>query len=66
MKRNDLMHPKTDEQEAECDAHIARECKNIQAAWTELDRQRRSYIRITVVTPPVLEDVGERWRASVW
>ena len=50
MNHLDLINPKTDEQEAECDAHIARECKNIQAAWTELVRQRRSYVRITVVT----------------
>ncbi len=52
MNRLDLINPLTDEQKAECDAHIARECERIQATWTEHERQCRSYTRIKVVTAP--------------
>ncbi len=52
MNRSDLIDPQTDEQEAEYATYIARECERIQATWTDCERQRRSYIRITVVTVP--------------
>ncbi len=47
MNHLDLINPLTGEREAECDAHIARERKRIQATWTEDERHCRSYIRIT-------------------
>ncbi len=60
MNRLDLINPLTDEQKAECDAHIARECERIQATWTEHERQCRSYTRpFTLVV-----DVAARWRAG--
>ncbi len=52
MNRYELINPQTDEQEAENAAYIARECERIQATWSEGERQRRVYHRITVVTVP--------------
>lgn len=41
MRHYDLMHPKTDEQEAANAAYIARECERIRATWTGRGVERR-------------------------